>query len=75
MKFIHVMIAASITILAACSSGDEDAGKRSANNKEKPQGVIPQHQLQALEKAKAVEQQLQEADAARREAIEKTGDE
>ena len=40
-------------------------------NKEDPEGVIPEHQLKAMEKAENVEQTLLDADAARREEIDR----
>ncbi len=43
----------------------------SADNKNtEQQGVIPQHQLQALEKAKATENLLQDADTERRQQLD-----
>lgn len=57
-----------VLFLAACSS-DKQA------EAEKPTGAIPQAQLQALEKAKAVEQTLKEADAARRAEIDEASPE
>ena len=54
-----VMVILCVWLLVACSS-DKQA------EAESPEGVIPQAQLQALEKAKAVEQTLLDADAMRR---------
>ena len=51
MKSISAVLAISV-LLIACS--DEKTS-------EKPNGVIPEHQLKALEKAKDVENQLQQA--------------
>ncbi len=51
----------AVVMLAGCG-GDSDA--------EKPQGVIPEHQLNALEKAENVENLLEEADKARRSAMD-----
>ncbi len=51
-------------LLLACGS-DESA--------EESGGVIPQHQLDALEKAKGVEAMMQEADDQRRKEMEEKG--
>ncbi|BFM10193.1 hypothetical protein R50072_03460 [Simiduia litorea] len=56
MKVVMVLC---IWVLVACS---QEKPVEAA----KPEGVIPQAQLRALEKAKAVEQTLLDADAARR---------
>lgn len=60
MKGFVTGLSLGVLVLAvgACSEKSADA--------DKPQGAIPQHQLDAMEKAKAVEDTLKEADAARR---------
>ncbi|MDN3638304.1 hypothetical protein QWY82_05695 [Simiduia curdlanivorans] len=57
MKIVAVLLC--VWFLVACSSDKQVEADR-------PEGAIPQAQLQALEKAKAVEQTLLDADAARR---------
>jgi len=52
-----------LLVLLACLTACDSNKKSEA---EKLDGAIPQAQLQALEKAKAVEQTLLDADAARR---------
>jgi len=65
MKIVNYMSAAIVCgLLLGCGS-DESA--------EKPGGVIPQHQLDALEKAKGVEAMMLEADEERRKAREEKG--
>lgn len=49
--------------LSACSVDNTD-------EKTRPAGVIPQHQLDALERAKNTEALIQEADKKRLEALE-----
>ena len=51
----------TVVMLAGCG-GDSET--------EKPEGVIPEHQLKALEKAENVENLLEEADKARRSATD-----
>jgi hypothetical protein len=63
MKVIVALLCAGL--LMACSSDKQ-------SETEKLEGAIPQAQLQALEKAKSVEQSLLDADAARREKIDDT---
>lgn len=63
--------AASLLLLAlihlsGCGSKDE----RSATTEAKKQGVIPQAQLDAMEKAKEVEEVLNEAEQQRREQLD-----
>lgn len=57
MKVLTVVLVASL--LFGCAKSDPP--------KEEAAGVIPEQQLQALEKAKAVEQTLLDADQKRRE--------
>ena len=58
-----------ICFLSGCSD-DPSQGKVDASQPTKLQGVIPEHQLKALEKAKGVEGMLHKADDARRQSIE-----
>jgi hypothetical protein len=51
-------------LLLACGSEPD-----LANNAQKIPGIIPEHQLEALENAKNVEQMLFDADAQRREKL------
>jgi hypothetical protein len=62
---MRALTAMSITLLLA---GLTACGGEQEPNK--VEGVIPAHQLQALEKAKNVEDMLKEADKARREATD-----
>jgi len=55
--------------LSGCSDGSSQ-GKVDAPKPTKLQGVISEHQLKALEKAKGVEGMLHKADDARRQSIE-----
>lgn len=61
----HYVLYTALAVLAGCGAdrAPEVAGQPAATEtrEEKPGGVIPQHQLDALEKAKKVEGQLQEA--------------
>jgi hypothetical protein len=47
--------------LLGCGSGDKE------------QGVIPEHQLKALDKAKGAEQMLMDAEEKRKKEMEKNG--
>lgn len=53
-----------ICLLSGCDSGETDKSERS-------EGVIPQHQLKALENAKKVEEILLETDKERQKALNK----
>ena len=58
----NLILLVCVALLTACG-GSKD---------EKPTGIIPQHQLDAMEKAKNVEDVLQQADLQRREEMDKT---
>ncbi len=65
----------SIVAVSACSGSESPQQSGSETNidkKEKPAGVIPQHQLKALDKAKGVEELLQETDQDRREKMDES---
>jgi hypothetical protein len=57
----YLILLGCIALLGACG-GSKD---------EEPTGVIPQHQLDAMEKAKNVEDVLQQSDLQRRENMDK----
>lgn len=63
MKLSIILMA--LLALSACG-GDEPAKKPEAKNG----GVIPQHQLDAMQKAKNLEDVLQQSEQQRREAVE-----
>jgi hypothetical protein len=57
----------AVFVLTGCGSDDGDgAGEKKA-------GVIPQHQLDAMDKARGVEDTLKAEEEKRREQIEKSG--
>ena len=62
----YLVIAVLGGLLIAC-------GSENGNEKEEPQGVIPEHQLKALEKAKSVEQALLDAEEERKKEMEDQG--
>jgi hypothetical protein len=57
-----------VILFAALSIG---CGAKSDNEKEKPQGVIPQYQLKTLEKAKEVNKIMRDATTERDAALKK----
>ncbi len=59
----NLIVIVCVALLSACG-GSKD---------EKPTGVIPQHQLDALEKAKAMEDVLEKADLDRRDKMDGDG--
>lgn len=59
----YVLLGLLLSVLSACSSDDGE-------KEQQPQGVIPQHQLQALEKAKQVEDTLKQAEQERRDQLD-----
>ncbi len=63
----YLMVVFLFGILSACG-GDK---AESVKEDEAPKGVIPEHQLQALEKAKNVEDVLRESEQQRRQELEK----
>ncbi|MEP5763629.1 MAG: hypothetical protein ABJ308_03515 [Halieaceae bacterium] len=56
----RLIVCAMVLGLAACGGAKD----------EKPTGVIPQHQLDAMKKAENVEDVLQQAEDKRREAMD-----
>lgn len=65
MKIENLVVTAVLAgVLVACGSGDKE---------EKPTGVIPEHQLKALEKAEGVEQMMQDAQEKRDKEMEERG--
>lgn len=60
-----LLIVLTVALLTACG-GDEPAKKPEAKNG----GVIPQHQLDAMQKAKNLEDVLQQSEQQRREAVD-----
>ena len=66
----------AMVLLAGCGAGESPKTQsatlehQSQQETEKPGGVIPQYQLDALEKAKKVEGQLQEAVKEREAAVD-----
>jgi hypothetical protein len=58
----------SVLFLAACGSSDSNNEKESKNG-----GVIPQHQLDALEKAKNMGDVMEKAGQDRREEMDSQG--
>ncbi len=58
---LSLVVVLALTILSSACSNE---------NKAEPKGVIPEHQLKALEKAKNTEQLLLEAEANRRKEID-----
>jgi hypothetical protein len=65
MKYLIAIIV--FGSLSACG-GDKST---STTEDDTPKGVIPEHQLQALEKAKNVEDVLRESEQQRREELDK----
>jgi hypothetical protein len=59
MRLTHIVSLVVAAVLMSGCGGDKV--------EEKPQGVIPEHQLKALEKAENVEDVLKEAEKARLE--------
>lgn len=65
MTSMKILVAALLAAgLLACGSDNSD---------EKPEGVIPEHQLKSLEKAEGVEQALQDAQDKRDKEMEERG--
>jgi hypothetical protein len=63
-----IIVFAGVLLLAGCGasdSGDKDAPGNG--------GVIPQHQLKAMEKAKNIEDVLKQSEQQRREQLESEG--
>jgi len=60
------LIAGMMLVMLGACAGD-------SGNSEEPKGVIPEAQLQSLDKAKGVEQQLIDADEKRRKEMEARG--
>lgn len=73
---VKVTMCATILALAACSSDNDGAAKveepkpKVSHAEDKPSGVILQHQLDALNKAKGVEDLLKERDQEQRKEID-----
>lgn len=63
-SFLAILLSISMLQLVACGAKD------GAAEQEEVKGVIPQAQLDALEKAKAVEDVLSEAEEKRRQTLE-----
>lgn len=67
MKIINVtIIAIFVSLIISC-------GSKSENKDEDLQGVIPEHQLKALEQAQGVEQMLDDAAEDRKKAMAEQG--
>ena len=71
--FRPFLIAACVCSIAACSSEAPPTGTAVESTPVTPQPTVFDDQLKALEKAKAVEQQLQEAKEKTDQAIENQG--
>jgi len=56
-----ILLSTLVLGVAACSEHDSDASANKAET-EKPSGVIPTHQLKAMERAKEVEGLLQKSE-------------
>ena len=69
MRIISTL--ATVLFLTACGGGD--TGDASDNKDTKNGGVIPQHQLDAMDKAKNVEDVLNKADQDRRDQVDSQG--
>jgi hypothetical protein len=68
MKYHSKTLMTIATLFAVSLIG---CGANSDEKKEKPQGVIPAYQLEALEKAKAVNKTMIDANAEKQKALEK----
>ena len=66
MRLISVF--ACVLLLAACGASDSGDKKASGEG-----GVIPQHQLDAMEKAKNIEDMLKQSEEQRREQLNSEG--
>ncbi|RCU49089.1 hypothetical protein DU002_12060 [Corallincola holothuriorum] len=64
--FTLTVLSFAISLLSACSPAEKVASKKS-------QVIIPDYQLDALEKAKGVEQTAKEAEEARKKALADAG--
>lgn len=75
MKTVKIAIVGLLLgALASCGSEpDTNTATAAEPAREKPKGIIPEGQLQALEKAKGVDETLQEADDKRRKAMKEQG--
>ncbi|WP_439133966.1 hypothetical protein [Pseudomaricurvus sp.] len=58
---LRVAVLAAVSVVVACDSGSGES---------EPKGVIPEHQMDALDKAKGVEQMLEESSKQRNEMSE-----
>ena len=68
MKYHSKTLMTIVTLFAALLIGCSD---NSDEKKEKPQGVVPAYQLEALEKAKGVNETMTDTNAEREKALEK----
>lgn len=60
MKTGSVLLAVSLSVLLVACDADTQESKQA-------EGVVPDYQMQALDKARGVEQSLQDAEQTRRE--------
>ena len=68
--FLRFTLSTFLALFLLGCNDDSSQEKVVAPKSTKLQGVIPEHQLKALEKAKGVEGMLHKADDARRQSIE-----
>lgn len=68
--FLKLTFSCFLAFLLLGCRGDSPQGEVDLPESTKRQGVIPEHQLQALEKAKGVEGILHKAGETRRESME-----
>lgn len=61
---MRVLVAVGCAVIVLNGCGDTE---------EEPAGVVPQHQLDALHEAEAVDQMLEDAEARRRKQIDENG--
>ncbi len=62
-----------ITLLASCDSKPDATASSTKGTQQKPQGAIPEHQLQALQKAKEAKKAIQDTKAAQEKALKQQG--
>ena len=68
MKISVFFISISTSLLIACSPGPQAGGEQNGRQVERKIS-IPKHQLEALDKARGVEQTLKDSDERRRNSL------